>query len=114
MVVPTLKEAHLMKTAIGQIILLVAVIADLVTMILLAVFVSLYEDGGNTWLLLILFAAGVLLYLLLRGFKIRITPFLDSMATGTIQIGTRGVFTLIIFLVAISETVGAENILGHF
>ncbi|HEY9577563.1 MAG TPA: cation:proton antiporter, partial [Pseudobacillus sp.] len=39
-VVPTLKEAHLMKTVIGQIILLVAVIADLVTMILLAVFVS--------------------------------------------------------------------------
>ena len=39
-VVPTLKEAHLMKTAIGQIILLVAVIADLVTMIFLAVFAS--------------------------------------------------------------------------
>ena len=36
------------------------------------------------------------------------------MATGTIQIGTRGVFTLIILLVAISETVGAENILGAF
>jgi CPA2 family monovalent cation:H+ antiporter-2 len=37
-VVPTLKEAHLMKTVIGQIILLVAVIADLATMILLAIF----------------------------------------------------------------------------
>ncbi len=47
-VVPTLKEAHLMKTAIGQIILLVAVIADLVTMILLAVFVSLQEGGEET------------------------------------------------------------------
>ena len=33
-VVPTLKEAHLMKTNIGQIILLIAVVADLVTMIL--------------------------------------------------------------------------------
>ena len=113
-VVPTLKEAQLMATAIGQIILLVAVIADLVTMILLAVFASLYEEGGNTWLLLILFAAGVLLYLFLRGYKNKNTPYLDSMATGTIQIGTRGVFTLIIFLVAISETVGAENILGAF
>jgi CPA2 family monovalent cation:H+ antiporter-2 len=111
-VVPTLKEAHLMKTAIGQIILLVAVIADLVTMILLAVFVSLQEGGGNTWLLLILFAAGVLIYFLSKQFK-NLT-FLESMATGTIQIGTRGVFTLIILLVAISETVGAENILGAF
>ena len=111
-VVPTLKEAHLMKTAIGQIILLVAVIADLVTMILLAVFVSLQEGGGNTWLLLVLFAAGVLIYFLSKQFK-NLT-FLESMATGTIQIGTRGVFTLIILLVAISETVGAENILGAF
>lgn len=111
-VVPTLKEAHLMKTAIGQIILLVAVIADLVTMILLAVFVSMQEGGGNTWLLLILFAAGVLLYFLLKQFNNQ--TFLESMSTGTIQIGTRGVFTLIIVLVAISETVGAENILGAF
>lgn len=111
-VVPTLKEAYLMKTAIGQIILLVAVIADLVTMILLAVFVSLQEGGENIWLLLVLFAAGIFIYFIMRGFKNR--TFLESMATGTIQIGTRGVFTLIIVLVAISETVGAEYILGAF
>jgi monovalent cation:H+ antiporter-2, CPA2 family len=112
-VVPTLKEAHLMKTVIGQIILLVAVIADLVTMILLAVFVSLNESGhGNTWLLLILFAAGVVLYFLGRRFKNR--SFLEALSTGTTQIGTRAVFTLIIVLVGLSETVGAENILGAF
>ncbi|WP_442599200.1 monovalent cation:proton antiporter family protein [Neobacillus sp. D3-1R] len=112
-VLPTLKEAHLTKTAIGQIILLVAVIADLVTMILLAVFVSLYDkSGGNTWLLLILFAAGVGLYFLGKRFKNR--NFLEAMSKGTIQIGTRAVFALIIILVAVSETVGAENILGAF
>ncbi|WP_313804524.1 monovalent cation:proton antiporter family protein [Cytobacillus sp.] len=112
-VVPTLKEAHLMKTTIGQIILLIAVIADLVTMILLAVFVSLYGGGeGNTWLLLILFAVGILLYFIGRRFKNR--KFVEVMATGTVQIGTRAVFALIIFLVALSETVGAENILGAF
>lgn len=112
-VVPTLKEAHLMKTAIGQIILLVAVIADLVTMILLAVFASLYDNGqGNLWLLLILFAAGVILYIIGRVFKSR--KFLETLSMGTVQIGTRAVFALIIFLVALSETVGAENILGAF
>ncbi len=58
-VVPTLKEERIMNSNIGQIILLVAVIADLATMILLAFFSSLYgEDSGNMWLLLILFAAG--------------------------------------------------------
>lgn len=112
-VVPTLKDAHLMKTNIGQIILLVAVIADLATMILLAVFVSLYDGGeGNTWLLLILFAAGVALYFVGKVFKNR--TFINALSTGTTQIGTRAVFALIILLVAISETVGAENILGAF
>ncbi|NRG46051.1 monovalent cation:proton antiporter family protein [Bacillus sp. CRN 9] len=112
-VVPTLKEGKLMKSAIGQIILLVAVIADLVTMILLAVFVSLNDGGeGNTWLLLVLFAAGVVLYFVGKRFKNR--NFLDGMSTGTVQIGTRAVFALIIFLVALSESVGAENILGAF
>jgi monovalent cation:H+ antiporter-2, CPA2 family len=112
-VLPTLKEAHLTKTTIGQIILLIAVIADLVTMILLAVFVSLNDKGGgNTWLLLILFAAGVGLYFVGKRFKNR--KFLETMSKGTIQIGTRAVFALIIILVAVSETVGAENILGAF
>lgn len=59
-----------MQTNIGQIILLVAVIADLVTMILLAVFSSIYGDGtGNMCILLLLFAAGILLYLFGRVFK---------------------------------------------
>ncbi|MFD2443213.1 monovalent cation:proton antiporter family protein [Bacillus sp. CGMCC 1.16607] len=112
-VLPTLKEAHLTKTAIGQIILLVAVIADLVTMILLAIFVSLNsEGGGNTWLLLILFAAGIVLYFIGKRFRNR--KLLETLSKGTIQIGTRAVFALIIVLVAVSETVGAENILGAF
>ncbi|MDP4085157.1 MAG: monovalent cation:proton antiporter family protein [Bacillota bacterium] len=112
-VVPTLKEAHMMKTVIGQIILLIAVIADLATMILLAVFVSINEKGhGNTWLLLILFLAGVALYFIGKRFKNR--TFLEAMSKGTVQIGTRAVFTLIIVLVGLSETLGAENILGAF
>lgn len=112
-VVPTLKDAQIMKSNIGQIILLIAVIADLVTMILLAVFASLYsEAGSNMWLLLILFGVGVLLYFLGKHFKQK--TFLEAMSKGTIQIGTRAVFTLIIVLVAVSESVGAENILGAF
>lgn len=112
-VVPTLKEGNLMKTNIGQIILLIAVIADLVTMILLAIFVSFYDpQSKNTWMLLILFAAGVILYFVGKRFKNR--PLLETMSKGTVQIGTRAVFTLIIVLVGLSETVGAENILGAF
>lgn len=112
-VVPTLKDAHIMKTAIGQIILLIAVIADLVTMILLTVYVSLTGGGeGNMWLILILFAAGVILYFIAKRFKQK--SFFEKLSRGTTQIGTRAVFTLILVLVALSESVGAENILGAF
>jgi monovalent cation:H+ antiporter-2, CPA2 family len=111
-VVPTLKENDITKTGIGQIILLITVIADLVTMILLAVFVSFYEGSGNMWLLLILFGAGVLLYFVGKFFRNR--SFFETMSTGTVQLGMRAVFTLIILLVGLSETVGAENILGAF
>lgn len=112
-VMPTLKENHLMKTGIGQILLLITVIADLVTMILLAVFVSLYDpNGGDIWLLFVLFAAGFVLYFVGKVFKHM--TFLETMSKGTFQIGTRAVFALIIVLVGLSETVGAENILGAF
>lgn len=112
-VVPTLKDRQIMKTNIGQIILLVAVIADLVTMILLAVFASLHEGGGGSmWLLLILFGTGIVLYIFGNYFKKR--SFVESLSTGTIQIGTRAIFTLIIVLVGLSESIGAENILGAF
>jgi monovalent cation:H+ antiporter-2, CPA2 family len=112
-VVPTLKDAQIMKTNIGQIILLVAVIADLVTMVLLAVFASIYGNGdSNTWLLLILFGAGVVFFFIGKVFKHR--SFIETMSKGTIQLDMRAIFTLIMVLVAISETIGAENILGAF
>jgi CPA2 family monovalent cation:H+ antiporter-2 len=112
-VVPTLKDAEILKSSIGQTILLITVIGDLVTMILLAVFVSVFSaEGHNTWLLLVLFAAGLLLYFLGKFFKHM--SFLETMAKGTIQLDTRAVFTLIIVLVALSQQVGAESILGAF
>ncbi len=55
---------------------------------------------------------GVVLYFFGRIFKHR--SFVQSMSKGTVQIGTRAIFTLIIVLVALSESLGAENILGAF
>ncbi|WP_349410286.1 monovalent cation:proton antiporter family protein [Pseudalkalibacillus sp. SCS-8] len=112
-VVPTLKDAGVIKSELGQTILLITVIADLATMILLGVFVSVYSpEGKNTWLLLLLFAAGLALYFIGKYFRKRST--FESLTKGTIQIDTRAVFTLIIVLVALSQKVGAESILGAF
>jgi monovalent cation:H+ antiporter-2, CPA2 family len=112
-VVPVLKERGITETPLGQTILLIAVISDFVTMILLAVFVSLQShDSTKPLLLLSLFAVTFALYRMIKAF--RRAPFMEQLSAGTVQLGTRGVFLLIIFFVALSENMGAENIIGAF
>lgn len=112
-VVPTLKEMNIMQTTIGQIILLVAVIADLATILLLTLYGTLYAEGDSPiWLIGILIVFTGLFYITGKNFKK--APFLEKLMAGTTQIGIRAVFALIILLVALAEGVGAENILGAF
>ncbi|HDA4649285.1 TPA: monovalent cation:proton antiporter family protein [Staphylococcus aureus] len=112
-VVPTLKEMNIMRTTIGQFILLVAVLADLVTMILLTVYGTINGQGGSTiWLIGILVVFTAISYIL--GVQFKRMSFLQKLMDGTTQIGIRAVFALIILLVALAEGVGAENILGAF
>lgn len=111
-VVPTLKEMNIMRTTIGQFILLVAVLADLVTMILLTVYGAINGQGGSTiWLIGILVVFTAISYIL--GVQFKRMSFLQKLMDGTTQIGIRAVFALIILL-ALAEGVGAENILGAF
>lgn len=112
-VVPTLKEMNIMRTTIGQFILLVAVLADLVTMILLTVYGAINGQGGSTiWLIGILVVFTAISYIL--GVQFKRMSFLQKLMDGTTQIGIRAVFALIILLVALAEGVGAENILSAF
>ncbi|HBC4103126.1 TPA: monovalent cation:proton antiporter family protein [Staphylococcus aureus] len=112
-VVPTLKEMNIMRTTIGQFILLVAILADLVTMILLTVYGAINGQGGSTiWLIGILVVFTAISYIL--GVQFKRMSFLQKLMDGTTQIGIRAVFALIILLVALAEGVGAENILGAF
>jgi len=54
-VVPTIKEMNIMHTSIGQFILLVAVVADLATMLLLTVYGTINAKGDSPlWLIGIL------------------------------------------------------------
>lgn len=112
-VMPTLKEMNIMRTTIGQFILLVAVLADLVTMILLTAYGTLHASGNTSlWLIGSLVVFTIIFYLLGGIFKK--AQFLQKLMDGTTQIGIRAVFALIILLVALAEGVGAENILGAF
>lgn len=112
-VVPTLKEMNIMRTTIGQFILLVAVLADLVTMLLLTVNGAINGHGGSTiWLTGILIVFTIIFYII--GGLFKRMSFLQKLMDGTTQIGIRAVFALIILLVALAEGVGAEYILGAF
>lgn len=112
-VVPVLKEKNIIDKPFGQTILLVAVISDFATMILLAFYVLfLSENVAKILLLLLFFLIVIIAYYFIRHyFRIKI---FDSLLSGTAQLGTRGVFALILAFVALSETLGSENILGAF
>lgn len=112
-VVPTLKEMNIMRTTIGQFILLVAVLADLFTMVLLTVYGALNgQGGGSIWLSAILVVFTAIFYII--GILFKHMSFLQKLMSGTTQIGIRAIFALIILLVALAEGVGAEYILGAF
>lgn len=112
-VMPVLKENHLMQTGIGQTILLVTVIADFITMILLAVYLSAQsKDFSKMLLLLAFFVIVFITYWLAKRFSGR--GIFALISKGTVQIGTRAVFALILLFVVLSETLGVENILGAF
>ncbi|MDC3414705.1 cation:proton antiporter [Aquibacillus sp. 3ASR75-11] len=112
-VVPVIKEKNLTEGLLGQIILLITVIADFSTMIFLTVYAMFRdEEGQRVFLLFVLFLAVFLAYRVIhRYFQFE---WFDNLLKGTVQLGTRGVFALILFFVALSETIGAENILGAF
>ncbi|MDN5906922.1 MAG: cation:proton antiporter, partial [Staphylococcus equorum] len=92
-VVPTLKEMNIMRTTIGQFILLVAVLADLVTMILLTGYGAIHASGSTSlWLIGSLVVFTLIFYFLGGIFKK--AQFLQMLMDGTTQIGIRAVFAL--------------------
>lgn len=112
-VLPVLKEKRLTETPIGQTVLLVTVLSDLVTMILLAVYIALHDHNSKQMLYLLLFFVLVIVtYFLLR--KAVNRKVFEVLRKGTVQIGTRAVFALILLFVVLSDTLQIEMILGAF
>ncbi|WP_309119151.1 cation:proton antiporter [Paenibacillus sp.] len=112
-VVPVLKEKRLIESRIGQVILFITVVLDFTAMILLAFYISLRSQDLYVMLQLVLFfAAAYVAYRLIRRTLNRKVS--EAIKAGTIQIGTRAVFALILFFVVLSETLGVEVILGSF
>jgi len=112
-VVPVLKEKKLMERNLGQTILLIAVISDFATIVLLAIYVAFVSDSAASalWILLLF----VFVFISYYGIKFFYKgSHFKKLREGTVQIGTRAVFALILIFVALSEQLGAEHILGAF
>lgn len=115
-VVPVLKERKVLDTKLGQTVLLIAVISDFATMILFAYYLA-FKNGDTTivWWIALLLVLVFLLYAVLNFYQKKSNmALINALKKGTAQIGTRGVFALILLFVALSETMGVENILGAF
>ena len=118
MVVPVLKERDVLVSAYGQYLLVIASIADFVTLILLTVLIAIRSQGLTLDLLLIP------VLLVLSGIAARFTwrfsgrniiqRMLRELSTTTAQIRVRGAFALMVAWVVLAEALGVELILGAF
>lgn len=117
-VVPVLKERHLLGRPYGQALLVAALVADFFTLLLLAVVIALITRGLTLDLLL------VLAFLAIFAFALRMTSFLSQwpmwqrlgseLAHATAQIHVRGAFALMVAWVVLAEALGVEVIVGAF
>ncbi|MGX5377769.1 monovalent cation:proton antiporter family protein [Ligilactobacillus sp. LYQ135] len=110
-VISLLKEKELLSTPFGQTLLLFAVLGEVVPLLALTVYSSIYSGKGETlWLISLIFIVAAIFFRRFRKFF----TFFDKINKATTQLDVRLAFLIIITLVVLSEKVGAENILGAF
>lgn len=110
-VIATLKEKEILGRPMGQTILLTAVLGEVIPMLALTFYDSIYgHNAGRLWLIVLLFLAAIIL---LRRFRQPYVWF-NNVSKATTQLDIRLAFFLIFTLVTVAESVGAENILGAF
>lgn len=110
-VIATLKEKEILGRPMGQTILLTAVLGEVIPMLALTFYASIYgHNAGRLWLIVLLFLTAIIL---LRRFRQPYVWF-NNVSKATTQLDIRLAFFLIFTLVTVAESVGAENILGAF
>ncbi|MFC6202696.1 monovalent cation:proton antiporter family protein [Lactiplantibacillus nangangensis] len=110
-VIAALKEKELLSKAFGQTVLLISVFGELIPMMGLTLYASIFGSNSQSlWLLLLILAVAALLLLRFKPFF----NFYQNINKSTTQLDIRLAFFLIVTMVTVAETVGAENILGAF
>lgn len=117
-VVPVLKDAGRAATALGQLVIAAASIADFGAVILLSLFFSREATGVGAKVILLggFVLVAVVLVLVLSGVERvhRVSEVLLRLQDTTAQIRVRGAFLLLVGFVALAVAFGLEVILGAF
>ncbi|GHP13858.1 potassium transporter [Lentilactobacillus fungorum] len=110
-VIASLKEQELLSKPFGQAILLIAALGEVVPMVGLTFYASAYSPSSKSlWLILLILVAAALLFWRFKAFF----KIFDTINKSTTQLDVRLAFFMIVTLVTVAETVGAEGILGAF
>lgn len=110
-VIATLKEKEILSTSIGQTILLISALGEVMPILGLTVYISIFgTDSKSLWLILILFAVAALVFFRFRKFFV----YLDKFNKSTTQVDVRLAFFIIALLATIAVGVGSEAVLGAF
>jgi Kef-type K+ transport system membrane component KefB/Trk K+ transport system NAD-binding subunit len=115
---PLLKERGLSRTPIGQAAFLSAMLADVVTVVLLTVFLIFQAYGLSPQIL----AVGLLFVAFLIAYRLaaRITGLtavravVEELSQATVQLKVRGAIAILLSFVVLAELAEAELILGAF
>jgi CPA2 family monovalent cation:H+ antiporter-2 len=117
-VVPVLKERGIAPTRYGQLMLVTALIADVVTLVLLSVAFGILQKGFALQLILILSLLVIFAIVLRTGIAVSKVPGLkkvvQELSTATAQIRVRGAIALMVAWATLAHTLGIEVILGAF
>ncbi len=117
-VVPTLKERGEIGSPFGQVLLLAAIVADVVTIVALTVVLILMTEGFS-WELLVVAVMFLAIYLAVKiGHTLNEQGHLAKLFGGVISASThikvRGSLALLLVFVALAEVIGVEIVLGAF
>lgn len=110
-VIAVLKENELLNKPLGQALLLIAVLGEVIPLLCLTIYSSFVSGKGESaWLIFLIFIVGALIFKRFRSFF----TSLDEINKSTTQIDIRLALLVITTLVVLAESVGAEDILGAF
>lgn len=118
-VLPVLKERNMNNTKLGQTILLTALLADFVTMFLISIYATYFDNGSLSIEMLLVFGLFIAFALLYRTGMIlgriqRIKKLLDDLSHSTAQIKLRASLVLLVAFIVLAEILNSEMILGAF